>query len=139
MSRQFLNHVLRSRWRTVRCAELARAASVTASFALMARMAPILRGLDPSKPSSFRSGTQPRPALLRLVDVPEYRRCRAVDDAGQRFPPHAGGNVLAQRNVGHLFIDASLDLGGDFLLLIGRARTRVLIAQLLDLGVFRPA
>src|SRR3954469_14898329 len=68
-------------------------------------------------------------ALLRLVDIPEHRRRRAVDHPGERLPPNARRHILPEWDVGHLFEDAGLDLGCDLLLLVGRARTRILIAQ----------
>src|SRR5258708_2504393 len=87
---------------------------------------------------SVRRAASP-PVSLRLVDIPEHRRGRAVEHAGKRLPPHAGPNVLAQRDVDDLFIGMDLDLGGELLLLVGRGRARELVAQLFHLGVFEPA
>src|ERR1700730_17142116 len=59
----------------------------------------------------------PLGASLRLVDIPEDRRGRAVEHAGQRFSPGARDQELAERNIGHLVIGFLLDVGGDLLLL----------------------
>src|SRR5664279_5600152 len=78
------------------------------------------------------------PSLL-LVDVPEHRRRRAVEHAGERFAPGAGLGVFAERDVDHLLVSFLLDVGGDLLLLVRGARSRELILQLLDLGIVGPA
>jgi hypothetical protein len=56
--------------------------------------------------------------LFRLLDIPEHRRRRTAEYAGERFPPRGWGPVLPERNVDHLLKDAGLNLGGDFLLLV---------------------
>src|SRR3954452_13690117 len=56
---------------------------------------------------------------LGLVDIPEDRRCRAVEHAAERFPRHDGREILPERDVDHLVVDFLLDLGGDLLLLLG--------------------
>src|SRR6266403_3251066 len=76
---------------------------------------------------------------LRLVDIPEHRRGRAAEHAGERFPPRGRRHVLPERNVNHLLIDARLNLGGDFLLFVRRGRAGVGVAHLFHLGVLRPA
>src|SRR5450631_2237082 len=76
---------------------------------------------------------------LRLVDIPEDRRRRAVEHAGQRFPPRARRQILPERDIDHLLIDLLLDLGGDLLLLFRRQGAREGIAQGFDIVVLRPA
>ncbi len=84
-------------------------------------------------------GPPQRRQLVLLVDVPEHRNGRALGDAGQRGPPDARHLVFAERDVDHLVIGFLLDLGGELLLLLRRGRARILVAQLLQLGVFAPA
>src|ERR1700748_3797632 len=79
------------------------------------------------------------PALLALVDVPEERRRRAVEHAGDRLPPGARNGELPERNVGHLVVGLLLDFGRDLLLLVGRGRARELVLPFFDLEVLRPA
>src|SRR5437879_13665062 len=57
------------------------------------------------------------PPSLRLVDIPEDRRRRTVEYAGQRFPPGARREILPERDIDHLVIGFLLDVGGDLLLL----------------------
>src|SRR5580692_2579130 len=76
---------------------------------------------------------------LRLVDVPEDRRRRAVEHAGQRFPPRARLRELPERDIDHLVVVFLLDRGGDLLLLFGRRRANEVVTQRFDLGVLRPA
>src|SRR2546430_8060942 len=77
--------------------------------------------------------------LLRLVDVPEDRRRRAVEHAGERFPPRARYEELPERDIDHLVIGFLLDVGSELLLLLRSGRAGIGVFQLLDLGVFRPA
>src|SRR6516165_7114051 len=76
--------------------------------------------------------------LFGLVDIPKYRRRRAVDHASQRFPPRAWNEKLSERDIDHLIIGLFLDLGGELLLVFQRRGARELIAQLLDRGVLGP-
>src|SRR5450631_1983569 len=75
---------------------------------------------------------------LRLVDIPEDRRRRTVEHAGQRFPPGARDGILTERDVEHLVVVLLLDVGGDLLLLLRRGRTSEFIAQLFHLRIVRP-
>src|SRR6267154_924063 len=86
-----------------------------------------------------RRGPAPLAALLALVDIPEDRRRRAVDHPGERLPPSGRDEILPERDVDHLLIGFLLDLGGELLLLVQRARARELIAQFLDRGILGPA
>src|SRR4051794_34433459 len=82
-------------------------------------------------PASGRGRRSRAPRLLlRLVDIPEDRRRRAVEHAGQRFPRGDGRKILPERNVDDLLIVFLLDVGGDFLLLFRRRATREGVAQL---------
>src|SRR4029079_9820396 len=54
---------------------------------------------------------------LRLIDIPEYRCSRAVEDPRERFSPRADPAPLPERDVDDLVIDVGLDIGGDFVLL----------------------
>src|SRR5664279_1315360 len=74
--------------------------------------------------------------LLRLVDIPEHRRRRAVENAGQRFAPGGGREILAERDVDHLLERFLLDVGGDLLLVVGRGGAHKGVLQLFDLLVF---
>src|SRR5947209_717464 len=55
--------------------------------------------------------------LLVLVHIPEHRRRRAVDHAGERFAPCARRLELAERDVDHLIVGFLLHVEGDLLLL----------------------
>src|SRR6185437_9245463 len=91
----------------------------------------------PTRPESGQD--REKPVSLGLVDIPEHRRRRAVEHAGQRLAPGAGLLELSERDIDHLVVDFLLDLGRDLLLLLRRRRTREAIAQLFDLVVLRPA
>src|ERR1700761_5091474 len=58
-------------------------------------------------------------ASVDFIHVPEHRRCRTVQHAGQFLAPDAGRNILAERNIGGLLKGARLNLGRDFLLVLG--------------------
>src|SRR6202158_191154 len=88
--------------------------------------------------NASKSQCRTAPPSLRLVDIPEDRRGRAVEHTGKRFPPRDRGEILPERDVDHLVIGFLLDVGGDLLLLFGRGRTRKRIAHRFYLGVFRP-
>src|SRR5262245_61483053 len=79
------------------------------------------------------------PPLL-LADVPQHDQpgvrhdsVDAVGAIGERRRP------LAERNVDHLFDRARLQVAGDLLALLVGLRKTVGVAQLLDLGIARPA
>src|ERR1700733_5558161 len=78
-------------------------------------------------------------ASVDLIHVPEHRRCRTVQHAGQLLAPDAGRNILAKRNIGRLIEGACLNLGRDFLLVLGGGRPCEGIAQRFHLWILRPA
>src|SRR5574341_1175303 len=80
-------------------------------------------------PPGFRCGR-----LFLDLDVPEYRH-RGLDQAGHVLPHRRGAVPLAERDVGRVLRQAHLDRLGDGFLLGGVGRARVLVAQLLHLGV----
>src|ERR1700694_3177234 len=45
--------------------------------------------------------TSPPLPSLRLVDIPEDRRRRPAEHAGERFPPGAGREILPERDIDH--------------------------------------
>jgi len=57
-------------------------------------------------------------ASLRLVDIPEHRRRRTVEHAGERLLPRAQPEILSERDVDNLVIGLLLDVGGDLLLFV---------------------
>src|ERR1700722_13842823 len=80
-----------------------------------------------------------RSSSLRLVDIPEDRRRRTVEHAGERGTPGARNEILAERNIDGLVVILFLDLVGEFLLFFGRGSTRKRVAHGLHFGIIRPA
>src|ERR1700747_2124554 len=76
---------------------------------------------------------------LGFFHVPENRRCRDIEQTADLLAPDANDFVLAKRYRNNLVIVARLDLGCQLLLLVERLRSSVGIAQLLHVGILRPA
>ena len=71
-----------------------------------------------SQQSGQRNHRYRRRCSLRLLYIPEDRRSRSAEYAGERFPPRAGLKKLSERDKNHLIIDFLLDVGSDLLLLL---------------------
>jgi hypothetical protein len=83
-----------------------------------------IQGSNPrlSRPAFDRNEHSFQPndrSSLRLVNIPEHRRRRAVEHAGERFPPRARREILPERDIDHLIVDFPLDVGRELLLLVG--------------------